>query len=112
MVTPFVLSTITASFWSVLALLGAVVILIGSAVALMAPVDEFRNAGWTKGMERGGRIAAYLGAVFAYLGVVMELPASLKPYGDISLVLVFVALLTLLITGLRFWCRVNRKQRE
>jgi hypothetical protein len=90
-------------------LLGATVLFIGSAVALMAPVDDYKKAGCTKSMERYGRFAAYIGAFLAYLGAVIELPASLKALGAISLVLVGFSLLALFVVGKRLGRRVNRE---
>ena len=78
---------------------GSALLLAGAAVALVAARSK-EFAPLKEQMELGGRLGAYLGALFAYVGVLAELGSSLRTLAFTTAAALIIFLLAILVAGI------------
>lgn len=76
---------------------GAGILLFGSALAMAAPLDYYERKGRGSGMKRGGRILAFIGALAVFGGSIEELNGQHVAVAGAVLLLLFAALSALLL---------------
>ncbi len=104
---PAATRTAATSPWIVV---GTGVLLLGAAIAMLAPREPFVGAEWTKGMQRTANIVVYTGAFLAYIGVLSELGSGLRLIQGITAGGVVLALIALLVAAGVLRRRARRKQ--
>jgi hypothetical protein len=92
---------------------GSALLLAGAAVALVASRSK-EFAPLKEQMDLYGRFGAYVGALFAYIGVLTELGSSLRTLGLITAAALIIFLVAILVAGgiLRHRARFDEQTEE
>lgn len=93
----------------VLIVLGTTALFLGSVIALVMSNELYDEAGWSEGMGRLARWAAYGGAFSLFLAVLKELGSGQRGLQAIMLLSALLTLGLVLITSTRILHRRGRK---